>query len=110
MVNVCILSAGDVVSWRIWGRRGMVRRGDHQRGHGRVRDHVSTRSSTGIETPATDGIHWRTASASTCLAGVSTGLTSGITAGAVPLVVCVERIGIQGGNDLMHVLVHQILL
>jgi hypothetical protein len=26
-LNVCIHSAGDVVSWRIWGRRGMARLG-----------------------------------------------------------------------------------
>jgi hypothetical protein len=45
-----------------------------------------------------------------CRLGASTALTSGITADATPFVACIERDGIQGGNDLMHVLVHQILL
>ncbi len=36
--------------------------------------------------------------------------TSGITADAMPLVAHIEHDGIQGGSDLMHVLVHQILL
>ncbi len=75
-----------------------------------MKGHVSTHRSTGIETPATNGIHWQTVFASTCLAGASTALTSGITADASPLVARVERDGLPGGNDLMHVLVHQILL
>ncbi len=66
--------------------------------------------STGVETPATDGIHWQTASMPTCRAGVYTASNSGIMADGTPLIACVDRDGIQGGNDLMHVLVHQILL
>jgi hypothetical protein len=131
LLNVCIHIASDVERWRIRGRRGTVCRGNHRRGHGRVRDHVSTRRATGktgrscrgeetggtgggkstrVKTPATNGIHWRTTSAPTCRADMSTALTSGITADAAPLVAHVERDGVQGGNDLMHVLVHQMLL
>jgi hypothetical protein len=121
-MNVCIHIAGDVECWRIWGWRGTVCRGNHQRGHGHMRDHVSARrvtgkmtggmgggKSTGVETAATNGIHRRTVSTPTCWAGASTASTSGITANAASLVACIEHDGVQGGNDLMHVLVHQIL-
>jgi hypothetical protein len=63
-----------------------------------------------VVSASTNGIHWRTTSLAMQGASTSVHLSTSITPNATAFIVDIERDGIQCSNDLMHVLMHQILL
>jgi hypothetical protein len=76
---------------------------------GRISSNVGI-ATTRVVSASANGIHWRTVSLAMQGASTSVRLSTSITPNAMAFIVDVERDGIQCSDDLMHVLMHQILL